>query len=235
MHIPNTQNIDFTTFEELLKKSKKENLDFQYNQKKHQLELGMQNKWFAKIFLPWDHNWQNDQLVLQSKSAIALVGIRAGQAFTGLIENRQLIDHKIFRAYMVRKKQGKSQVKHLKTKGKSRAGSRIRLAETERFFNEINERLEVYAGQVAVDRWGIACGKTLWPYLFDAEVSPPFSKKDSNLVQLPFHVQQASFEELQAISELLMGFHLLLSDEGEDFFEETLQKPKKDLGTEDDW
>ncbi|WP_157807020.1 hypothetical protein [Algoriphagus formosus] len=52
MHIPNTQNIDFTTFEELLKKSKKENLDLQYNQKKHQLELGMQNKWFAKIFLP---------------------------------------------------------------------------------------------------------------------------------------------------------------------------------------
>ena len=45
---------------------------------------------------------------------------------------------------MVRKKRGVSQIKHLKTKGKSRAGSRVRLAETEEFFENINGRLQDY-------------------------------------------------------------------------------------------
>ena len=117
---------------------------------------------------------------------------------------------------MVRQKQGKSQIKHLKTKGKSRAGSRIRLAETARFFEEINERLQSYSAQFPMDFWGISCAKTMWPYLFSSEVTPPFSSKDSNLIELPFHIAQASFEELEKAGELLGSFHLILSEKGKE-------------------
>src|SRR5687767_1115631 len=57
--------------------------------------------------------------------------VQSGSCAVGYFENGINLDHKVFRAYMVRKKRGVSQIKHLKTKGKSRAGSRVRLAETE--------------------------------------------------------------------------------------------------------
>ena len=144
----------------------------------------------------------------------SLVLVRAGQAAVGYFHQGQLIDHKVIRAYMVRQKQGKSQFKYLKTKGKSRAGSRIRLAETLLFFNEINERLRAYDTQYPIDFWGLSIGKTLWPLLFDAEVAPPFTSKTPQLIELPYHVAQASFEEVQEIGKRVNQYHLLRSELG---------------------
>ncbi|WP_332911921.1 hypothetical protein [Algoriphagus boritolerans] len=115
---------------------------------------------------------------------------------------------------MVRQKQGKSQIKYLKTKGKSRSGSRIRLAETTQFFEEINDRLGSYAAQFPIDLWGISCAKTLWPYYFSSAVTPPFTSKADNLIELPFHVSQGSFEELKIAGELLQKYQLILSEKG---------------------
>ena len=112
---------------------------------------------------------------------------------------------------MVRQKQGKSQFKYLKTKGKSRAGSRIRLEETLLFFNEINERLQVYAKQYPLNFWGLGCAKTLWPLLFDGEITAPFTSKSSELIELPYPFSKGSYEELQELELRLQQFHLLLS------------------------
>lgn len=38
--------------------------------------------------------------------------IQSGNAAAGYFENDKILDHKVFSAYMVRKKQGKSQIKH---------------------------------------------------------------------------------------------------------------------------
>ncbi len=65
--------------------------------------------------------------------------IQSGSCAMGYFEDGFNLEHKVFRSYMVRKKQGKSQIKYLKTKGKSRAGSRVRLAETLEFFENIND------------------------------------------------------------------------------------------------
>ncbi|MDX5417808.1 MAG: hypothetical protein LPK09_01230 [Hymenobacteraceae bacterium] len=82
--------------------------------------------------------------------------IQSGNCALGYFENGKCLDHKVYRSYMVRKKQGKSQIKYLKTKGKSRAGSRVRLGETVEFFENINGRVQEYFEEHEVDRMAIS-------------------------------------------------------------------------------
>lgn len=235
MNIPQAQIIDQTFAEKLAAEAFERKFETSYEPKKHQLVIEDNHGWLAKIYLPWGLEWRGDKSFIEKpESHFSLVLIRAGQAATGYFHQGQLIDHKVFRAYMVRQKQGVSQIKHLKTKGKSRAGSRIRLAETERFFDEINERLNSYSDRFPMDFWGISCGKTMWPFYFDSEVSPPFSSKDGNLLELPVHIAQASLEELIAAGELVQRFHLIFSERGRDIFEE-ISPDKSEQHDEDNW
>jgi hypothetical protein len=204
MNIPQAQIISQSVAETVIAESLSREFIQTYLTEKHQIVIEEGQDWLAKIYLPWTVNWSQSAGVTENPdSHFSLVLIRAGQAVTGYFHQGQLIDHKVFRAYMVRQKQGKSQIKHLKTKGKSRAGSRIRLAETERFFEEINERLISYSSLYPIDFWGISCAKTMWPFYFSSAIAPPFSPKAENLIELPFHISQATFEELKSTGELL--------------------------------
>lgn len=78
---------------------------------------------------------------LTDEEGFIILLMEAGRAAVGLYKGDKLIDHKNIRKYMVRKKQGKAQISHLKSKGKSRYGSRLRLRESEAFFDEILEKL----------------------------------------------------------------------------------------------
>jgi len=217
MNIPQAQIIPQTLAKKLIAGAAGQKLEVIYQAKKHQLLIEDEVGWLAKIYLPWTMDWTaGGGFKAKVDSHFSLVLIRAGQAATGYFHLGELIDHKVFRAYMIRQKQGVSQIKYLKTKGKSRSGSRIRLAETERFFEEINERLNSYSDRFPVDFWGISCAKTMWPFYFSSEVSPPFSQKDKNLIELPVHIAQASLEELIAAGALVQRFHLILSDRGKD-------------------
>ena len=179
----------------------------------HQLEFSKNQEWLIRISLPWSVALTPDGMIQKRDDYhLAMVMIRAGIANTGYFHNGELIDHKVFRAYMVRQKQGKSQIKYLKTKGKSRAGSRVRLGESELFFEEINERLNQYAANYPIDHWGISCSKTLWPFFFGASISPPFDKKQENLMSIPFHVQHPDFETLQEIHRKVNAYHVLFSE-----------------------
>lgn len=125
-----------------------------------------------------------------------LILIQAGKCAVGYFDGESIIDHKVFKSYMVRKKQGKSQVKYLKSKGKSRAGSRVRLANTVHFFESINERLQEYFEDYEIDRIALSCSKTLLPYLFSSKVSCPFDKTDERLLKIPKHVHTPGYEIL---------------------------------------
>src|SRR5688500_9426516 len=114
--------------------------------------------------------------------------VQSGSCAVGYFENGINLDHKVFRAYMVRKKRGVSQIKHLKTKGKSRAGSRVRLAETEEFFENINERLQEYFANYRIDRIALSCSKILIPYLFNSKIPAPFQKRDPRILKIPKHI-----------------------------------------------
>jgi hypothetical protein len=168
-----------------------------------------------------------------------LLLIRSGIASVGYFENRENIDHKVFRSYMVRKKQGKSQIKHLKTKGKSRAGSRVRLAETLEFFENINQRLTDYFSTYHIDRIGLSCSTTLLPYLFGSKVPTPFPKNDPRLITIPKHIQNPTYENLLEINEFMLQGEFRCTPEGEELMLDLLSQiqPQKNSTDQedDDW
>lgn len=138
--------------------------------------------------------------------------IQSGSSALGYFEGRKNLDHKVIRAYMVRKKQGTSQIKYLKTKGKSRAGSRVRLAETAEFFDNINERLQHYFEEHSIERVAISCSKTLIPYLYSSKIPPPFSKQDERLYKIPKHVHTPKYEVLLDVQRFLCRGELIYEE-----------------------
>ncbi len=217
MKIPQTQVIQEEAILQLLTKVDLKGWEIRYVPEKHQLLIENEASWLAKLFLPWTYTWlPQGKLTIGDDIHYCITLIRAGQATVGYFHQGNLLDHKVFRAYMVRQKQGKSQFKYLKTKGKSRAGSRIRLEETQLFFKEINQRLQVYTKQYPLNFWGLGCAKTLRPMLFAGEVSPPYHSKSPELIELPYPFAKGSFEELQELELRLQQFHLLLSPTGKE-------------------
>ena len=216
MKIPQTQVLSDEQALHLLKIAQLKGWQIHYVPDKHQVLLENETGWLAKLYLPWTQVWLPESgFSLAEDVHYCITLVRAGQAAVGYFHQGILLDHKVFRAYLVRQKQGMSQFKYLKTKGKSRSGSRIRLEETELFFKDINQRLQVYTNQYPLTYWGLGCSKTLWPVLFDAAVPPPFTSKSPELIELPYPFSKASFEELQVLEHRLTQFHLLLSPSGE--------------------
>jgi hypothetical protein len=148
--------------------------------------------------------------------------IQSGNCAMGYFENGVNLDHKVFRAYMVRKKQGKSQIKYLKTKGKSRAGSRVRLAETVEFFENINERLQEYFSGRQIDRIALSCSKTLLPFLFDSKVATPFDKRDTRILKIPRHIHTPIYEVLLDTHKFLLKGELIYVEPHQLLVEELL-------------
>ncbi|SHO60088.1 hypothetical protein [Algoriphagus zhangzhouensis] len=233
MKIPNSKIILPEQFDQVLEHANSNAWELSYSSEKHQLVISNEEEWIARIFLPWNMNWENEKLIPVDNFHCVLVAIKAGQAAVGYFHEKELLDHKVFRAYMVRQKQGKSQIKHLKTKGKSRAGSRIRLEETERFFEDISERLNRYENDFPISVWGISCAKTLWPYFFGSETTPPFESGSELLRSLPFHFHQGSYEELEMAGKLINQFHWLPNSDKN--IEIVLSGSKESEPDEDDW
>lgn len=131
--------------------------------------------------------------------------IRAGNSSLGYFEKGKNIKHKVIRKYMVRKKQGKSQLTYLKRKGKSRLGSRIRLAQAGKFFEEINELLIEWNSIKKNNELKIfySCPIRLWSYLFKTNPIPPFDKRDNRLIKIPFNVYKPNMKELKRINYIL--------------------------------
>jgi hypothetical protein len=148
--------------------------------------------------------------------------IQAGNCAMGYFENGINLDHKVFRSYMVRKKQGKSQIKYLKTKGKSRAGSRVRLGEMVEFFENINERLQEYFGEHEVHRIAISCSKTLLPYLYQSKIPTPFAKNDPRLFKIPKHIHTPIYEVLLDANKFLLKGELIYEEAQREFVAEWL-------------
>jgi hypothetical protein len=113
---------------------------------------------------------------------------------------------------MVRKKQGTSQVKYLKSKGKSRAGSRVRLGETIEFFENINERLQEYFQEHEIHRIAMSCSKILIPYLFNSKVSTPFDKKDKRIYRIPKHIHTPIYDVMMEVNKFLQKGELIYED-----------------------
>ncbi len=133
--------------------------------------------------------------------------IQAGNSALGYFEDGELVHHKVIKKYMVRKKQGKAQITHLKTRGKSRAGSRVRLANTVAFFEEINEKIIEWQKSESAHRILYSCPVRLWGLVFKSNVKTPFDRKDPRLRRIPLDVHIPNFEELGRVNRFaLSGF-----------------------------
>ena len=133
----------------------------------------------------------------------AAVLLRAGSAALGVWHDDVLVHHKVFKRYVVRGN-GKAQAAHLRSKGKSRYGSRLRLQNAQRLLVEVNERLaewELAAGPFETIHF--ACPVRLWADLMNTTPPPPFAADDPRLRKVTFHVHEPDFEELQRVRDRL--------------------------------
>lgn len=210
------RKINLNTAQKLIKTYHKNEFSLALDKKKRTITFYGSND--DKIFkirfaINVDFDQESKKIIpLDFQNHIVLI-IKSGIASIAFFENRQLIDHKVFRAYMVRKKQGKSQIKYLKTKGKSRAGSRVRLQETIDFFENINQRLLEYFNEYRIDTIAFSCSQTLIPYLFQSKTLTPFDKKDDRIYKIPKHIDSGTHENLMEVNSQLFECYLYVYKE----------------------
>ena len=131
--------------------------------------------------------------------------MRAGSASLGVWHDDACLHHKAFKRYVLRG-HGKAQTLHLKTRGKSRYGSRLRLQNAAKLLDEVADRLgSWFADTHDIDVIHWSCPVRQWPELFDAEPAPPFGPDDPRLRRIAMHVHEPDHEELLRVRRRL-GF-----------------------------
>ncbi|MEX2569193.1 MAG: hypothetical protein WD431_24830 [Cyclobacteriaceae bacterium] len=189
-------------------------LNLEYHVEKHKVFMQFDDIRVGSLRLPIQADFEETKMeIIPQEKNWLLIMVRAGIASVGYFEEGENIEHKVFRSYMVRKKQGKSQVKYLKTKGKSRAGSRLRLASTTLFFKDINDKVNGYLQKYHIDKIGISCSKTLWPFLFNDKNNLELDNKDPRLIKIPRHVQNPTYESLLDTNRFLTHAELTWEEE----------------------
>jgi hypothetical protein len=107
-----------------------------------------------------------------------VVLMQAGAASLGLFENGTGIASKTIKKYVVRGR-GKAQPTHLKTRGKSRYGSRLRLQNAKGLVVDVNHKLREWLGLFGrPESFFYNCPVRLWPTLFAAGAAPTLSPSD---------------------------------------------------------
>lgn len=125
--------------------------------------------------------------------------LQAGAVAVGYWEGDELLAHKAMRKYVVRG-HGKAQPAHLKTRGKSRYGSRLRLQNWKRLLAATNERLLAdWERFGAPERIFYAAPVRGLGDLFAAEPPPPFARDAAELQRVPMHVHAPDFTELRRV------------------------------------
>lgn len=143
-----------------------------------------------------------DEDMLEGFTLVVL--LQAGASALGLWEDGELILHKAFKRYVIRGK-GKAQPTHLKTKGKSRYGSRLRLQQARRLLEETNERMHEWTEEHdAIERCYYAAPIRLWSDLFEADPAPPFLMDRFQRIPRDFDVPDHA-ELKRAFAELARG------------------------------
>ena len=205
--------------------SVKESLDgFDYDQGKHSILLYNELKnIIGTIRLPLFCEIDKDLNLLSQFSSVIYLAIESGNAALIMTEGEEIIYHTTFSAYMTRKKQGFSQIKYLNKKGKSRAGSRVRLAETTDFFEKINSTLNDIFEEEVVNRLALSCSKSLIPLVYGSKVPFPLEKGDSKLYKIPLHLPQCNFTNLEKTIRKLKDPVLIYDEQYADELQDLLE------------
>lgn len=194
---------------------------FEYDYKRHLISLKDNNGLrIGHIRLPLHISISNELVIIKENTLVLYMSIESGNAAINLMEGKVTLYHTTFSAYMTRKKQGVSQIKYLNKKGKSRAGSRVRLAKSVEFFENINTTIiNLFEGHT-IERIALNCSTSLIPYLHNSKVACPFEKKDKRLYKIPLHIPQSNYTNLQKGIKKLMAPVLFFDEKNKELFEE---------------
>ncbi len=201
----------------LFEKIKEHLHNYEYDFKKHLIILKDENHGsIGYIRLPLQVNINEGLIVGKQNPIIVYLSIESGNGALCVYQGKKEVYHKAFSAYTTRKKQGFNQVKYLNKKGKSRAGSRVRLAATIQFFENANSLLQSVFKEHEIDRIALNCDPTLIPYLHQSKVSCPFEKHDERLYKIPLHIQQSNYTNLTGAIKKLLAPILFYHDQYEE-------------------
>lgn len=132
-----------------------------------------------------------------------IILMQAGRASIAVAEEDEILYSKQIQKYMVRKSQGKSQLSYLNEKGKSRLGSRIRLRQSQEFFEEIDAKLKELEGEYQLKYLFLSCTPKLKGHWHQATGGAAVDRKDPRWRRIPFMLHSPSQEETQRIHRLL--------------------------------
>ncbi|PWJ44058.1 hypothetical protein [Sediminitomix flava] len=205
----------------------------------NQLAVNLAHKLTSSDDFPFEYDHEKHRLIFnedlsfrlpigttlgnEKKLKYVFILIQTESCSIGYYEGADLVSHKVYGTYGVRKKQGKSQIKYLKTRGKSKAGSRVRLGNTISFFEKINTRLQEHFKENQIDRIVFSCSKILLPYLFGSKVNCPFDKKDERIYKIPKHINHANHEEMIKLHKELQRGEFIYKSDQEEFVESLIQ------------
>lgn len=134
-----------------------------------------------------------------------VVLLQAGAASLGCFEGGAPVATKSFKRYVVRGS-GKAQPAHLKTKGKSRYGSRLRLQNARRQRDETVARLQrLWDEHGAPEAVFVSAPRALWADLLAARPGPPIDAT-TRVVRIPYDLPVPTTEVmLDAYARLQTG------------------------------
>jgi hypothetical protein len=139
----------------------------------------------------------------------AVVLLQAGAMAVGYWDGDTLLAHKAEKRYVVRGN-GKAQPLHLRSKGKSRYGSRLRLQNWKRLLATVQERLRDWWREFGQpEQVFLAMGDRTAVALVAAKPGLPFALSDPGVRRLPVHVHVPDHEELLAVDRWLCSGRLV--------------------------
>ena len=119
-----------------------------------------------------------------SPSRHFVILLQAGAASLGVFEHGEQLATKSIKKYVVRGR-GRAQPTHLASKGKSRYGSRLRLQNAHRLFDEVNQRLHEWVKEFGTPQEIFYNAPVrLWTSLLTHDEPPPFGKNE-RLIKIP--------------------------------------------------
>ena len=216
-------NLYHVSFETFLLAAREKAPHYEYDFQKHAVILKDHNyDPLGMIRLPLHLAIDHDLSILDCEQLVLYLSITSGNAAICVMEGKYNIYHTTISAYMSRKKQGFSQIKYLNKKGKSRAGSRVRLAATIEFFENINIMLAELFEEYDFHRIAINCSTSLIPYVHQSKETCPFDKRDARLYKIPLHLPQSNYTNLDGAIKKLMAPMLFYDEEKEQSMKEII-------------
>ena len=134
---------------------------------------------------------------------------QAGACAAGVSSEGKLHEHKVMKKYVVRGT-GRAQPTHLKTRGKSRYGSRLRLRNAVLLREQVLDKLDSWAETRGAFRTvAYSCPPTLRTGLLPtrsrrSDPPPAYLHPAAELIRIPLDVRIPSFEELRRVHRALL-------------------------------